>query len=268
VILQIYEVQEPAEAAVLVQMGVDHIGSVLLSAQGWRQPGIRETVRAVQRGGARSGLIPLFADEPVLRRLLDYYHPDFVHFCEALSPFPGDEEAAARQCDTFLHLQQTLRGAFPGVAVMRSLSVPRPGAACKTSILENLLAQMRLLASESDFFLLDTLRGNGREAASQPVAGFVGITGEVCDWDLAARLVAESPIPVILAGGLGPENAYEAVRRVQPAGVDSCTRTNATDDAGRPVRFRKDLGKVRGMIDEVRRARAEGKADTERGRAS
>jgi phosphoribosylanthranilate isomerase len=125
---------------------------------------------------------------------------------------------------------------------MRSLSVPRPKTACKTSVLENLLAQVRLLASESDFFLLDTLRGNGRETASQPVAGFVGITGEVCDWDLAARLVAESPIPVILAGGLGPDNVCEAIRRVQPAGVDSCTRSNA-GRGGPPRTFPKIWGR-------------------------
>ncbi len=133
-------------------------------------------------------------------------------------------------------------GGLPRRGVMRSLSVPRPKTACKTSVLENLLAQVRLLASESDFFLLDTLRGNGRETASQPVAGFVGITGEVCDWDLAARLVAESPIPVILAGGLGPDNVCEAIRRVQPAGVDSCTRSNA-GRGGPPRTFPKIWGR-------------------------
>jgi len=36
--------------------------------------------------------------------------------------------------------------------------------------------------------------------------------------------------------------------------VDSCTRTNATDRSGRPVRFKKDLKKVRRFIEEARRA--------------
>jgi len=41
---------------------------------------------------------------------------------------------------------------------------------------------------------------------------------------------------------------------VMPAGVDSCTGTNAVDSRGRPTRFKKDLLKIRHLIEEVRRA--------------
>jgi phosphoribosylanthranilate isomerase len=92
------------------------------------------------------------------------------------------------------------------------------------------------------------------EKTDQPVKGFVGITGETCDWELAAWLVDMSPLPVILAGGLSPENIYDAIARVCPAGVDSCTRTNALNGQGLPIRFRKDLQRVQGFIGEVRRA--------------
>ena len=61
----------------------------------------------------------------------------------------------------------------------------------------------------------------------QPVEGFVGITGKTCDWIAARRLVESSRIPVILAGGLSPENVYEGILAIRPAGVDSCTLTNA-----------------------------------------
>jgi len=47
---------------------------------------------------------------------------------------------------------------------------------------------------------------------------------------------------------------YEAVVSLQPAGVDSCTRTNAVDKNGQPVRFKKDMKKVRRFVEEVRRA--------------
>ena len=36
-------------------------------------------------------------------------------------------------------------------------------------------------------------------------------------------------IPVIIAGGLGPDNVVDAIRAVRPAGVDSKTRTDKDD---------------------------------------
>ena len=86
------------------------------------------------------------------------------------------------------------------------------------------------------------------------MAGYVGITGEVCDWDLAAALVGASRIPVILAGGISAENVYDAIGRVKPAGIDSCMQTNARDSRGKPIRFRKDIDRVRRLLEEVRRA--------------
>ena len=41
---------------------------------------------------------------------------------------------------------------------------------------------------------------------------------------------------------------------VKPFGVDSCTRTNEVDSTGRPVRFKKDLERVKAFVREVRRA--------------
>jgi len=48
----------------------------------------------------------------------------------------------------------------------------------------------------------------------------IGGTGIPHDWNISATIVANSAIPVILAGGLTPENVAEAIRRVRPYGVD------------------------------------------------
>jgi phosphoribosylanthranilate isomerase len=82
----------------------------------------------------------------------------------------------------------------------------------------------------------------------------VGITGQRCSWNTAADLVESSRIPVILAGGVSPDNVVEGIRRVLPAGVDSCTRTNALDKKGVPIRFRKNLQKVKQLVKAVREA--------------
>jgi phosphoribosylanthranilate isomerase len=47
-----------------------------------------------------------------------------------------------------------------------------------------------------------------------------GGTGKRVDLGVAAEFVRYSPKPVILAGGLTPENVGEAIRRVRPYGVD------------------------------------------------
>ena len=48
----------------------------------------------------------------------------------------------------------------------------------------------------------------------------IGGTGIPHDWNISATIVTNSAIPVILAGGLTPENVAEAMRRVRPYGVD------------------------------------------------
>jgi len=156
--------------------------------------------------------------------------------------------------DALLSLQLDVKDRFPGVEIMRSLSVPQSGASPTVDIVRNILHFVELFAPFSDYFLIDTLIGHPGNQLLQPVAGYVGITGVVCDWNIAKTVILQSPIPVILAGGLSDQNVYEAVVSLKPAGVDSCTRTNAVDKAGRPVRFKKDMKKVRRFIEEVHRA--------------
>lgn len=49
-------------------------------------------------------------------------------------------------------------------------------------------------------------------------AGQYGGSGQVCDWDLIAKIQASKPI--ILSGGIGPNNALEAYEKVKPYALD------------------------------------------------
>lgn len=240
-ITQIYEIQTPQEAERCIELGVDRIGSVLLSEDEWRQPGIREVIRLSEGSGARNSLIPLFSSQDTLYRALDYYRPDFVHFCETLT----DGQGRSMDLDPFLELQARLKGRFPRMGIIRSIPVPQEGHGReKFPTLE--IAES--LEPVSDCFLTDTWLGR------EPVEGYLGITGRTGDRNLLRGLVTHSRIPVILAGGLSPENVHSLLVDTRAAGADSCTRTNAMDEQGRPIRFQKDFAKVRAFVQEVRRA--------------
>lgn len=47
------------------------------------------------------------------------------------------------------------------------------------------------------------------------------LSGEICDWGMACRIREAFPeLPVILAGGITPDNVEDAVRHVQPYAID------------------------------------------------
>jgi phosphoribosylanthranilate isomerase len=54
----------------------------------------------------------------------------------------------------------------------------------------------------------------------------IGALGVTHDWSISRRIVDAVRIPVILAGGLGPDNVRDAIGCVRPAGVDSKTKTD------------------------------------------
>jgi phosphoribosylanthranilate isomerase len=254
ILVQLYEIQEPREAERLIELGVDRIGSVILSPDAWKVPALRDVVRLVRGSGAKSSLIPLFTREDDILRALDYYQPDSVHFCEMipLSPLEGAKREAL--CAELIGIQQRVKKEFAPLEITRSIPIPEPGLSDPDPVRDAVLEIAGLLEVESDLFMTDTLRGYDKQDADQPVSGFVGVTGDVCDWNQGRALVEASRIPVMLAGGISPENVYDAIIRVKPWGVDSCTQTNARDHRGRPIRFKKDLDRVRRLLDEVRRA--------------
>jgi phosphoribosylanthranilate isomerase len=249
IIVQIYEVQDSPEAERLIEAGVDHIGSVIASESRWNLPDVKEVFDLISKSDIWSSLIPLFNIPDTIFRVLDHYQPDIVHFCEDLI---GADTARYRELSD---LQRKVKKRFTDVKIMRSIPIPVSGGAGATPAIEI----ARRFEASSDYFLTDTLLSGGEGISSdqQPVEGFVGITGQACDWTIAAELVKKSSVPVILAGGLSPDNVAEGITRVHPAGVDSCTGTNLVDGNGRPVRFKKDMSKIKRFVEAVRRLEPE-----------
>ena len=76
--------------------------------------------------------------------------------------------------------------------------------------------------------------------------GQYGGTGKVHDWILSRQIKeAVSPIPVILAGGLNPENVKEAILAVEPYAVDVASGVEANPGI-------KDQSKVRAFVENAK----------------
>ncbi len=78
-----------------------------------------------------------------------------------------------------------------------------------------------------------------------------GGTGEVFDWSLVPSDVGK---PLILSGGLNPDNVTGAVRSVRPWAVDVSTGVEARDTAGRALRGIKDAARMAAFVRGVRDA--------------
>jgi phosphoribosylanthranilate isomerase len=74
-----------------------------------------------------------------------------------------------------------------------------------------------------------------------------GGTGETHDWDRTREFADSVDVPVVLAGGLTPENVGEAVETVEPYGVD--TASGVEHEGGL-----KDHDAVRAFVAAARRS--------------
>ncbi len=79
--------------------------------------------------------------------------------------------------------------------------------------------RLRQYEQYADYILLDS-----------QVAGYVGGTGAVNNWQLAKELKSVAKIPVYLAGGLNPKNVKNAIEIVLPHGVDVSTGVSTYSD--------------------------------------
>lgn len=111
-----------------------------------------------------------------------------------------------------------VREALPYLRIMKAVHVMD----------ESAITTAKYFSDTADAILLDTR-----------TADRIGGTGITHDWNISAKIVKECSCPVILAGGLTPENVTEAIIRVRPYAVDVHTgvKKNGVRDAERTRAF-------------------------------
>ncbi len=220
-ITQLYTMQTVMEALACADLGADHLG---LTPEQGGLPGeipvrlVREIVRAVGNR-ARCVVLTVSTNPAEIAALVDATGPSILHLCP-LADATSPEQVAE------------LRVLLPGVPIMQAISVTGPES----------VAVAREYAKVADYLILDT--------QAPDIAG-VGASGATHDWSVSREIVRSVRVPVILAGGLSPENVTDAVHAVRPWGLDSLTHTNRPLPGGG---FRKDLDRVRAFLDNARAA--------------
>ena len=219
--IQIYTMQTVDEARAVAALGVDHVG-VTPSDSGLPGEVNFTTARAIVdavRNLAVSVALSVDSDLAAIETMVRAVRPDILHLCGLKNTLPPD---AVR----------TLRERLPNVPIMQAVSITGPEA------LDVALAYQDV----ADYLILDS--------QAPDIAG-IGASGMTHDWSISREIVQQVKIPVILAGGLSPENVAEAIRVVQPWGVDSLTHTNRVLPGGG---FRKDLDRIRQFVMAAREA--------------
>ena len=216
-LVQIYEVRTPAEAAAMAAAGVDHVG-VLVGFGAFPRELAPDAARAVFAAcaGAVQVALSLSADPADIDRVIAETAPDIIHLGAAPELLSPATTAA-------------IKARHAGVRVMRSIPIVDVGA----------VAIARGYEGIADFLLLDSHAPGDRQ---------VGALGRTHDWAISRRIVDEVSVPAILAGGLGPDNVAAAIGAVVPAGVDSKTRTDLADGSA------KDIGAVQAFVTAARAA--------------
>ena len=136
-------------------------------------------------------------------------------------------------------IEQVRRASAPGTRILKVMS-----AVTEENAFEDDEAFLAHYDGLVDAYLLDSYRAGG--------------TGRTADWQHCAEIVRGTPLPVFLAGGLTAENVGEALRVVEPFGVDV---ENGVSDRIPNGPLVKNMQKCRRFIEAVR------KADAEMGRA-
>jgi phosphoribosylanthranilate isomerase len=120
-----------------------------------------------------------------------------------------------------------IKAALPAVKIVQVIHVTG---------LDSLAEALRAVTDGADALLLDS--GNPTLAVKE-----LGGTGRVHNWTISRQIVAQSRVPVFLAGGLNPQNARAAIETVQPFGLDICSgvRTNGQLDESKLAEFMRAI---------------------------
>jgi len=137
------------------------------------------------------------------------------------------------------NLIRNFKKIHPEVQLWQSIHLPCSGNEVNLDEVKKSVEEY--IDSGIDLLLYDTV------ATVQGMQKFGG-TGLTSDWGMVKKLMdgIGSRVPVLLAGGINPDNVEEAIEILDPDGVDLCSGVEA-------IPGKKDPDKIKALINKVRR---------------
>jgi phosphoribosylanthranilate isomerase len=208
--IKICGITDETNALAAADAGADFIGLVFAHSKRQVIPArAREIADAVKKSSAATKVVGVFVNAPVfqINEIADFCALDVVQLS-------GNES-----------WEDCRKIANPIIKAIRVGRQPLEDICAELSAASRLLARRRFIT------LLDS-----------EVEGKYGGTGESFNWDLAKEVAKK--YPVIIAGGLAPQNVAMLIKRVSPWGVDVST--------GVECNGLKDASKIRAFVKAVR----------------
>ncbi len=167
-----------------VDAGADAVGFVVASPLSPRNLTYERAKELIKN-------VPIFVDSVVVTATSDF--SELLKVCNVLRP------SALQICGNEFSNVEKLRNVLSNIKLIKVINVHEVSD----------VKSLKNLANEFDALLLDS------------VVGGYGGQGKVHNWKISSKIVEYlSPKPVILAGGLTPENVAYAVQNVRPYAVD------------------------------------------------
>ncbi len=210
--VKICGIKEKSHALAVIESGGDLIGLVFAPSQRRVTPAqAREIVSTAKSRSEAIGTVGVFVNMPApeVNAIADDCNLDWVQLS-------GDEP--------WEYCRQINKPIIKAMRIKQGQSAEQIAA--------DLAAGESILSAQKHLYLLDT-----------QVEGRYGGTGTTFNWKLARQ--AAERFPIILAGGLTPENVSQAIETVAPWGVDVSSSVE-TDGV-------KDIAKIRAFIEAVRK---------------
>jgi len=211
--VKICGIREKAHALAAIEAGADFIGLVFAPSR--RQVTPEQAGKIVSAAKSRSDAIDtvgVFVNMPAaeVNAIADSCNLDWVQLS-------GDE--------SWEYCREISKPVIKAIRIRQGQSPEQ--------ILADLATGAKILTPKKYLYLLDS-----------ELKGRYGGTGTTFDWNLARQAVEQ--FPVIIAGGLAPENVAKVIKMVAPWGVDV---SSGVETGGV-----KDIAKIRAFIEAARKA--------------
>ena len=209
--VKICGIREEVHALAAIKAGADFIGFVFALTRRQVSPAkAREIVDTVKKSSSAIKPVGVFVDTPAseVNKIADFCGLDWVQLS-------GNE--------SWEYCRQIARPIIKAIRIGQQL---------REEINAELTAGLKILSPQRFIILLDS-----------QVEGKYGGTGITFSWRLAQQVLRE--FPVIIAGGLNPQNVGQAIEIAAPWGVDV--------SSGIETGGIKDVAKIKAFIEAVRR---------------